>query len=87
MYKTLEEANNARLDLIERIQSIEAQLAERAAMLAGRRVPDEEYREYKQWKARAVRAKATMVGKLARTKSYIWQQRKDGQQNTAHGKE
>jgi hypothetical protein len=71
MYRTLEEAINARLDLVERIQGIEAQLAERAAKVAAVRVPDKQYQDYMQWKARACRAKANMITRLARTKIEI----------------
>lgn len=71
MYKTLDEAEAARLDLQERIQSIEAQLAERGAQVAVGWVPDEKYKEYMEWKARAIRAKGAMNDKLRRTKKEI----------------
>jgi len=69
-YETLEAATNAKLDLVRRIQSIEVQLIERAATVVGR-VPDAEYKEYVEWKARACRAKASLSTQLARTKAEI----------------
>jgi hypothetical protein len=76
MFKTLEEANEARLDLVDRIQAIEAQLSERSAQVSVGRVPDEQYREYLVWKAKASFAKAQMVSKLGRVKAEIRSLRK-----------
>ena len=76
MHKTLEEAKAARLDLIERINSIDVQLSERAARVSVGRIPDKEYRDYKEWKARALRSKSYMASKLARVKEEIQELRK-----------
>lgn len=71
MYKTIEEATLVKLDLVEKIQTIEVQLAERAAKVAVGRVPDEEYKAYLEWRVRACRAKASKASKLSRTKVEI----------------
>jgi hypothetical protein len=70
VYKTLEEAMKAKQDFIERIQAIDVQLSERAAQMA-LRAADADYKAYLEWKARAVRSKATLTSKLSRAKTAI----------------
>jgi len=76
VYKSLDEALSAKLDLVERIQSIDVQLAERGAKFAVGRHPDQEYKEYLEWKARALRSKSSMMSRLSRTKREIQDLRK-----------
>lgn len=76
-YRDIEEATLARLDLVERVQQIDVQLAERAAEVSVGRVPNEKYKSYLEWKARACRAKAVLVSKLSRTKADIQRMRAD----------
>ena len=70
LYSSVEEAQAAKMELVERIQSIDVQLTERAAQVVGR-VPDAQYKEYMAWKARACGAKARLVSRLTRTRAFI----------------
>lgn len=70
MYNSLDEAMAARIDLINRIQSIDTQLSERMAEVSNR-VEDSKFKEYREWKARAVRAKLGLTSRLQQTKLWI----------------
>lgn len=67
MYTTIEEAQRERLDLVERVNGIDVQLAERAVTKGGE--------EYLEWRARALRARYMMTTKLRRIKVWISEQR------------
>ena len=75
MYKSIEEATLAKMDIVERMQSIDLQLTEKGAEVAVGHVPDEKYREYLDWKTRAMRARTALLTKLQRTKHWIKQER------------
>jgi hypothetical protein len=82
-YTSIEDAMNAKMELIEDIHSIDAQLSERAARVKSQRVPEEEYQQYLVWKSRALRAKSHMVKSLQRTKMWILS-RRDQEVRTRH---
>ena len=85
VYESMDAAVLARLELVDRIQSIDVQLSQRAAEVSNR-VPDEEYKRYMEWKSRAVGAKKVLTSKLMRTKAWISQEREKQYKNT-HCKE
>jgi len=60
-YRNVEEAELARIDLVERIQQIDAQLTEYGS---------EQHKE-PGWRTRAVRARAMLNSKLMRTNLYL----------------
>lgn len=68
MYQSLDEAVAAKLDLVSRIQMIDAQLAERGVTPYN---THEELLAYRQWKTRACVAKSHLVTKLQKTKIWI----------------
>ena len=64
------------MNLVERIQDIDADLSQRAGDIANG-VSDEEYQQYMLWKGRVVGAKKRLVQRLQRTKAWINQQREE----------
>ena len=75
MYSDLNEAFVEKRNLINRIQSIDGQLAERA--LNTDTLSDEEFFKYKQWRTSACRAKQGLILLLQKTKEYIVNKRKE----------
>lgn len=75
MYESIQHAVEARIDITERILTIDNQLAERKAAVAVGKIQDKEYKAYLVWKAKACRAKQLLVVKLHKTKVWIKQQR------------
>lgn len=69
MYPTFAKAQEAKIELVARIQAIESQLSERGAVYYETQA---EYREFKSWKAKACYAKAKLINELQRTK--LWMQ-------------
>lgn len=71
MYKSIEEAQVARMDLVCRIQSIDNQLTERSALSTN----PLHRGDYMSWKVRACRAKTALSKDLSKTKQWIVKQR------------
>jgi len=74
IFTDLEAAERARLELIERLQDIDAQLTLRRSQVSGH-VPDSVFKDYVAWKSRAVVAKNRISTKLRNTKKWIKEQR------------
>jgi hypothetical protein len=77
-FKSIEEAENVRQDLVDRIMSIDVQLGERAAKFSVGKSSDADYKAYLEWKSRACKSKASMISKLSRVKREIRELREIG---------
>lgn len=73
MYRNLEEAQNTRLDIVNRIQEIDLQLAERKAKAEWSN--DAEYAAYQDWKNATMRSRGSLIRQLQRTKIWMQKQR------------
>lgn len=74
MYKDLNEAEDAKIDLIARIQDIDTQLSHGAAKSKVGRQPTADYKKYMEWKASAMFARKELNKKLQETKLWIRRQ-------------
>lgn len=71
MYKDLDEAEQARIELVSKIQDIDTQLSHKAAENKVGRQANSTYKAYLEWKASASYARKELNKKLQLTKLYI----------------
>ena len=71
MYNSVAEAEQAKLDLVAKIQDIDTQLSHKASQFKVGRMPNAEYKKYLEWKASATFARKELNKELQKTKLWI----------------